>query len=204
MKIQSIFLIAFIGAIPISMGYQTSQPLKLSEPILGNVAAPVTLDEYSSITCIHCAQFHKDVLPFIKTKYIDTGKVKLVFHDFPIDGVALKLAAVIHCRGETEAHALRGALMEHQDEWIKKPDPLSAAASFLLLRGVSKADFERASTDQNLINSLVVQRYDGEQKLKIEGTPTFFINGKKYDGSYKLEGFTQALDQELSSHVPSR
>lgn len=191
-----VFVFLFLMMIGAALG---ETQVTLSEISLGESSAPVVIEEYSSITCAHCANFHKTVLPDLRKKYIDTGKVRWVVRDFPIDGVALKLAAVIHCRGGEAVESLRACLIDQQDKWIAQKDPLAAAASLLLLKGVSKDDFKKATENQEVINALVAQRYAMEGK--IEGTPTFFVNGKVYNGAYRLEGFSQAIDAALDANV---
>ena len=192
-------LFSFFCAILWGATAHANQPVQLPELAMGNANAPVVLDEYSSITCTHCAHFYKTVSPSLKKKYIDTGKLRWIIHDFPIDGIALKLAAVVHCRGSDMLQSLRSCLMDNQDQWITKDDPLAAASSLLLMKGISKQDFKHATENQTVINALVAQRYAMENK--IEGTPTFFINGKKYEGAYNAEAFSKAIDAALGTHA---
>ncbi|MBL26087.1 MAG: disulfide bond formation protein DsbA [Rhodospirillaceae bacterium] len=153
-----------------------------SEPFLGDPDAPITVIEYASLTCPHCAHFHNEVLPEIKEKFIDTGKVKLVFRDFPLDRLALAGSVVARCAPEDRFFPLLGLLFEKQTEWATSDDPLSELVKLARMAGLSKSEVQACLDDESLRDSVIMSRMNAEQQYQITGTPTFVVNGKTYVG----------------------
>jgi len=151
--------------------------------ILGKADAPVTIIEYASLTCPHCAAFEKEVLPQIKTEWIDTGKAKLVFRDFPLDASALKAAIVARCAPPERFYGFIGILFAQQGSWGISPDPIPGITRIAKLGGMSEDQVQACLKDDALQNKILAGRLAGEQQYKVESTPTFFINGKKVVGT---------------------
>ena len=167
------------------------------EIILGKADAPITIIEYASMTCPHCANFHTKVLPALKEKYIDTGKVKLFFREFPLDGVALRASMLARCGGEAKTHPFIDILFKQQTSWATSDDPLAALARVARLGGMNQATFDACLADETLMKQLVQSRQDGSEKYDIKGTPSFIIDGKTHDGDMDIEDFDKILQPLL-------
>jgi protein-disulfide isomerase len=151
--------------------------------ILGKADAPITIFEYASLTCPHCAAFDKEMLPQIKTDWIDTGKAKLVFRDYPLDGSALKAAIVARCAPPERFYGFIDILFAQQASWGLSPDPVPGIARIAKLGGMSEDQVQACLKDDALQNKILAGRLTAEKDYKVESTPTFFINGKRVVGA---------------------
>ena len=169
------------------------KPGPLPELTIGSADAPVTIIEYASMTCSHCASFHNEVLPVLKTKYIDTGKVRLVFREFPLDERAAVASMMARCAGGDKALPLISMLFSKQDEWATaKTDFLPKIFKFGQQVGFTKQTFDRCRQNEKLIKDIIAVRDRGNVSFGVNQTPTFFINGKKIDGT-TVEDFEKAI-----------
>jgi protein-disulfide isomerase len=150
--------------------------------ILGKADAPITIFEYASLTCPHCADFDKETLPQIKTEWIDTGKAKLVFRDFPLDGSALKAAIVARCAPPERFYGFIDILFAQQASWGLSPDPVPGITRIAKLGGMSEDKVQACLKDDALQNKILAGRLTAEKDYQVESTPTFFINGKRIVG----------------------
>lgn len=165
----------------------------LPDLALGNADAPVTIVEYASMTCSHCASFHNTVLPVLKQKYIDTGKVRLIFREFPLDERAALASMMARCAGGDKALPLISMLFSKQDEWAAaKTDFLPKLFKFGQQVGFTKQSFDQCRQNEKLIKDIIAIRDRGNTSFGVSQTPTFFINGKKMDGG-SIEDFDKAL-----------
>jgi protein-disulfide isomerase len=166
---------------------------------LGNPDAPITIIDYSSLTCPHCAHFHADILPEIKKAYLDTGKAKLEFRDFPFDRAALHAAMLARCAPADRYYGLLDVLFKGQERWARAEDPDKALAQTGRLAGVGQEQFDACMTNDALMNGLVQGRLDAEQKLGVNSTPTFIVtaNGRqeKIVGAQPFEEFKKVIDK---------
>nr|WP_207456395.1 DsbA family protein [Azospirillum sp. SYSU D00513] len=197
------------AALPAVASAQTAAPAQtaqapavpahaLSERVLGKADAPVTIIDYSSMTCPHCATFHTDVLPKIKEKYIDTGKVKLVFRDFPLDRVALAASAMARCAPEERYFPLLDVLFKSQSQWARASDPTKALSQYGKLAGMQQATIDACIADQTLADGILKFRMQGTDEHKVQSTPTFVLNdGTKIEGAQSIETFSAAIDKLL-------
>lgn len=163
--------------------------------ILGDANAMVTIVEYSSLTCPHCAHFHKDVLPELEKEFISTGKAKLVLRHFPLNDAALKAAEVVECagsQGSQRANFIK-VLFEMQDKWAFNETYLADLKRIALVGGVDSASFESCTTDQTLETKILASRQEAGEKLAINSTPSFFINGTKLEGAPTIESLRAAI-----------
>jgi protein-disulfide isomerase len=169
------------------------KPGALPDLVIGNADAPVTIVEYASMTCNHCANFHNNVLPTLKEKYIDTGKVRLVFREFPLDERAALASMMARCAGEERSLPLISMLFAKQSEWAgASKDFLPKLFRFGQQVGVTKTVFDRCRQDEKLLKNLIAVRDRGNASFGVSSTPTFFINGKRFDGG-TVEDFEKAL-----------
>jgi protein-disulfide isomerase len=167
------------------------------EQILGNPKAPVTIIEYASLTCSHCAQFHNEVLPKLKERYIAPGKVRLIYRDFPLDQTALAAAALAHCAGPERYFSMIEVLFETQSNWARADDPIAALKQLGKLGGLSDESMNACFADEKLTNGILQGRLAGQNEYKIGSTPTFIIDGKAYPGSRDVDEFAKLIDPLL-------
>jgi protein-disulfide isomerase len=173
-------------------------PIGPDDRMLGNADATVTIVEYASLTCPHCRHFEVEVLPKLKEKWIDTGKAKLVLRDFPLDEPALRAAMVARCAPPDRYYAFIDTLFKSQEEWATARDYKAALQRIAQLGGISKKDFTACMENKSVENKVVESRFIAAEKLGVEATPSFFVNGSKFDGAPTFEAF----DQLLSSLAP--
>lgn len=163
--------------------------------ILGNPDAPVTLIEYASLTCPHCANFHKEILPEIKENWIDTGKARLVYRHFPLDGVALRGAVVAECFEGDRFFAFMDLLFKQQQNWAFGGDPVEGLRKIALLAGLNNEKYEACSKDEETMNRVLTTLQEAKDTYKINSTPSFVINGETYAGGRSYEEMSKLLEQ---------
>jgi len=174
---------ALAAAPGIQLAEGATPEVTADDRILCKADAPVTIIEYASLTCPHCAAFEKEILPKIKSEWIDTGKAKLVFRDFPLDGSALKAAIVARCAPPERFYGFIDILFAQQGSWGISPDPVPGITRIAKLGGMSEDQVQACLKDDALQNKILAVRLAAEQQYQVESTPTFFINGKKVVGA---------------------
>ena len=168
---------------------QISEPVKLGDIVLGVENAPVTIIEYASMTCSHCANFANNTFPKLKETYIDSGKVRYVFREFPLDRAAMAAAVVARCVGETDkakTFALIEVLFAQQDKWAFK-DQIPALQTFAKQFGMGEAAFEACFADDARIKAIRADTIRANEVLGVNSTPSFFVNGTLYPGLATIE-----------------
>jgi protein-disulfide isomerase len=148
---------------------------------LGKADAPVTIVEYASMTCSHCAAFHQTTYPTLKSKYIDAGKVRFILREFPLDPLAAAGFMLARCAGE-KRNDMIDLLFAQQKNWAFTEKPVEALAGLVKQTGMSQESFEACLKDQSLYTKINEIRDRGAEKFGVNATPTFFINGKKQSG----------------------
>lgn len=161
--------------------------------ILGNPNAPITIVEYASMTCPHCAHFADDVLPILQKKWIDTGKAKLVLRDFPLDGEAVHASMIARCAPPDRFYAFVDTFFADQAKWVTAPDSQAALTRLAELGGMSKAEVDKCLANKKLEDQILNSRLVASNNLSVNATPTFFVNGTKYTGEPTVEGFEKLL-----------
>jgi protein-disulfide isomerase len=182
---------ADVGAIPAVA--QSLLQVGPNDRILGDRNAPVTILEYASMTCPHCAHFADDVLPELKKKWIDTGKVKLVLRDFPLDDEAVHASMIARCAPPDRFYAFVDTFFADQDKWVTAPDYRAALTRLAELGGMSKAEVDKCLADSKLEDQILNSRLVASKDLGVDATPTFFVNGAKFTGEPSVEGFDKLL-----------
>lgn len=172
--------------------------LGTDDRILGNPDAPITIVEYASLTCPHCAHFANEVLPDLKKKWIDTGKVRLVLRDYPLDEPALRAAMIARCAPPDRFYAYIDTFFASQDKWVMSRDYLESLARIAKLGGISREDFDACLKNTALENKIVEGRLLASKELDVNSTPTFFINDAKFTGAPTVEEF----DKQLAGLAP--
>ncbi len=169
-----------------------------NDNIVGDVNAPITLVEYSSMTCPHCANFHQLTVPELKKKYIDTGKVRYVIREFPLDRVAFAAAALARCAGEKKFFPFMEMLFRQQDSWARGP----GSPAPRLFKMAKQAGFDEKFFNECMRNKDVSDRIEkvmakGRDEYQVTSTPTLFINGKKVEGGNSLADLEKAMEPYL-------
>lgn len=166
----------------------------LKDVALGKDDAPVTIIEYASLTCPHCAQFHEQSLPRLKQEYIETGKVRLIFRDFPLDGLAARAAMMARCSGPDRYYGFLDVLFRQQKSWATSPKPLDALAQIGRLGGIGAEAFNACMNDKQVEDYVLKSRLQGQNEFKVSATPTFIINGAPHKGGYAFEELKAVID----------
>jgi protein-disulfide isomerase len=164
----------------------------------GKDDAPVTIVEYASMTCPHCAHFHAETYPLMKTKYIDTGKVRFTLREFPFDPLATAGFMVARCLGD-KRDAMVDLLFAQQKNWAYSDKPLQGLAALTKQAGMSQEAFEACLKDQKLYDNVNSVRDRGSKVFGVDATPTFFINGKKVSGDMSPEELDKQVGPLLKS-----
>ena len=172
---------------------QTVLALSKDDRILGNPDAPITIVEYASLTCPHCAHFTNEVLPELKKRWVDTGKAKLVLRDYPLDEPALRAAMIARCAPPDRYYAFVDTFFGSQEKWMAARDYRDALARLVKLGGMSREEFDNCLKNTTLENKIVEGRLIASKELDVNSTPTFFINGAKFTGAPTVEEFDKAL-----------
>lgn len=174
-----------------------NQP-ELPDLVVGSPDAKVTVVEYASMTCGHCKNFHTKVLPELKTKYVDTGKVRFIFREFPLDPRAFAASMLARCAGGDKTLPLIGALFETQGDWAYvKENPTPKLFEIAKQAGFTQESFDKCLTDQALLDKLTAIRTRAAETFGVSATPSFFINGKKLTEPPTVEGFDKTLEPLL-------
>lgn len=164
----------------------------LPDVVQGKADAPITIVEYASMTCGHCARFHAETYPDLLKNYIDTGKVRFILREFPLDPLAAAGFMLARCSGD-KRNAMIDLLFDTQKDWAFVEKPLEALASIVKQTGMSQEAFDKCINDQALYDKVNEVRDRAAQKFGVNATPTFFVNGKKITGEMN----PQALDKLL-------
>jgi protein-disulfide isomerase len=173
------------------------EPQALPDMILGDPNAPVTIIEYASMTCPHCAHFHTTTLPAIKEKYIDTGKAKLILREFPFDPRAAAAFMLARCAPPEQYYPMVGVLFEQQKTWATAENAAQPLLQIAKLAGFTQEKFETCLKDQELLNKVRAVFDKGSKEYGVESTPTFFINGEKTSGTLSIEEISALIDKHL-------
>jgi protein-disulfide isomerase len=163
---------------------------------LGSAGAPVTIIEYASMTCPHCAAFSNGVFPKLKEKYIDTGKVRFIMRLFPTPPVELSVAAYMlaRCGGPDKFYPLIETLFQQQEKWVVR-NPIPPLSAIAKQAGFTEQSFEACINDRALMNKVQQVSNTASSKFKVDSTPTFFINGQKFGGEMPISEFDKAIEQ---------
>jgi protein-disulfide isomerase len=177
-----------------------AKPVSLPDMALGPADAKVTITEFASMTCPHCAAFNEQVFPKIKSEYIDTGKVRYIFREFPLDIKAAAGSMLSRCIANGDAakyFAVTDLLFRSQNDWVMKNTTES------LIRvgkqaGLSQQQVEACLKDQSLLDKITADQKYASEVLKVDSTPTFFVNGEKIKGETSIEEFEKKINPLLN------
>jgi protein-disulfide isomerase len=176
---------------------QLMAPGPLPDIVQGSADAQVTIVEYASMTCTHCQAFHAGTWPELKKKYVDTGKVKFILREFPLDPLAAAAFMLARCSGPEKRNAIVDLLFDQQKNWAFVDKPLEALGELVKQAGISQSDFETCLKDQKLYDEVNQTRDNAAKNFHVDATPTFFINGKRVSGDMPIGDFDKAIEPLL-------
>lgn len=187
-----------------SMADKLMEKGALPDHPVGDANAPVTIIEYSSMTCPHCANFHKTVLPSLKEKYISTGKVRYIVREFPLNNLAVTASMLTRCAAPEKYNAFVEAIYDKQDVWAfgkglpeGENKPLDRLFDIAKQVGMSKKSFDECLADQALLDNIIKVRTRGNEVFNVQSTPTFFVNGTLVRGVSSLKQLEEAMEPFL-------
>ena len=171
-----------------------------SDFFIGDPDAPVTIIEYASMSCSHCADFHNNILQDLKSEYIDSGKVRFVFRDFPFNYPALAGSMMVRCVENDVRYDYMNALYKLQKKWVYRDHAKTRAELYKIMQsgGMKKDEFNSCLNNVNLENDLLEGVMNAQREFNINSTPSFIINGVLYSGNKNIKEFRQIIDKILS------
>jgi protein-disulfide isomerase len=176
------------------------KPTDLPDLTLGAADAKVTVVEYASMTCPHCAHFANDVFDDFKKKYIDTGKVRYIFREFPLDNLAAAVSMLARCAGGDKAIPLIETYYAKQQDWaFASGSPVPKLFDIAKQAGFTQESFDKCLTDQKLLDQITAERTRASDTFGVNATPTFFINGKKLQEAPSIEAFDKVIEPLLAA-----
>ena len=173
------------------------KPGALPDKVLGSEDAPLTIVEYASMTCGHCANFHKTTYPHLKKEYVETGKARFVFREFPLDPVASAAFMLARSVPEDKYFEVVDFMFAEQRAWAFTQDPYNSLLNFAKQIGFTQESFEKVLTDQALLDGINATRDRASSQFGVDSTPTFFFNGNKVNGAISPE----ELDKEAAKYL---
>ncbi len=163
---------------------------------LGNPKAKVTVIEYASLTCPHCAHFQAETYPQLKKAYIDTGKIRFLYRDFPLDGIAMAGAVVARCVDPKKGHKLVEILFEKQRDWVSHP-PLDGLHTYGKEAGLADGEVDKCLENKELLKTLREEQERSEQKYNIQATPSLYINDEELAGDVPFDELAPVIEKHL-------
>ena len=176
--------------------------LEISEDefVIGDKDAPITIIEYASMSCSHCASFHNNTLPDIKKEYIDTGKVRMVFRDYPFNYPALLGSMMMRCIESDVRYDYMNALYQLQNTWVNKDPKISKKELYKIMQsgGMTKDEFNECYSNLDNENLILEGVMAAQKDFNIKSTPSFIVNGNLVEGNKSIKEFRQIIDKILS------
>ncbi|MBO6510430.1 MAG: thioredoxin domain-containing protein [Roseibium sp.] len=173
------------------------KPGPLGDKILGDENAPVTIVEYASMTCGHCANFHKRTWPDLKKDYIETGKVRFIFREFPLDPVAAAAFMLARCAPQDKYFEIVDVMFDQQRSWAFTDNPYQSLLDFSKQIGFTQESFEKCLTNQGLLDAVNAVKDRGAEEFGVNSTPTFFINGERVSGALSIDDMGKKIEEYL-------
>ena len=168
--------------------------------VVGDKNAPVTIIEYASLSCSHCADFHNNTLNDLIKEYVETGKARIVFRDFPFNYPALLGSMVLRCIPEDVRYDYMNALFQLQPKWVVRENAKSTQELYKIMQsgGMTKEEFETCTNNVELENTILQALIAAQNEFNIQSTPSFLINGNLVEGNKSIKEFRQIIDKILS------
>ncbi len=199
-KIFAVLTTGFFLLLSPAIGQSAENP-GVSEHFLGKADAPIKVQEFASLTCSHCADFYNEIMPELEKRYVETGKVRFILRDFPLDGVGLKAAALAHCMPADQYYPFVRVLYKNLTAWAMSPNPDQTLVQYAKLGGLGEDKAKACLQDTKMLDAIVAVRSAAVQKYDVKATPTFIINDgeQKIEGARSLEDFTTVFDKLLAA-----
>ena len=197
-KLFILFKIFLIYLIICLKSYADNPKTQSDLVVIGSDEAPVKIKIFSSLTCPHCATFHINVLPEIKKKYVNSGKVQLIFIDFPLDQAAFNASKLLHCLDKKKQIAFLDKVYENQSQWASGSDVNEInnnLKEIVRMLGISPANFDKCINNEMIADKILNGRINGQQKYSINSTPTIIINEKKLEGSVSFKNIKKKIEK---------
>jgi protein-disulfide isomerase len=189
----------FISLAMAQTAAEVAKPVSLPDVALGPADAKVTITEFASMTCPHCAAFNETVFPKIKSEFIDTGKIRYIFREFPLDIKAAAGSMLTRCIAKGDAakyFAVTDLLFRQQNDWVMK-NTTETLTRIGKQAGLSQQEVESCLKDQSLLDKIAADQKYASDVLKVDSTPTFFINGEKIKGETSFDEFAKRINALL-------
>ncbi len=198
LKFLYIIKIIFIFSIISIKSYADTSETKDDLIVLGKHNAPVKIKIFSSLTCPHCATFHKEIVSEIKKKYVESGQVQLIFIDFPLDQAAFNASKLLHCLDRDKQLKFLDTIYENQEEWVagSNIDQINNNLKKIVQNlGISSSKFDKCLNDEIIADKILNGRISGHQKYSINATPTIIINEKKFEDSVSFKNIKKKIEK---------
>ena len=200
--LKKLFSYFFSFFIVLSLPVLAGSVLEITENdfVIGDKNAPVTIIEYASLSCSHCASFHIETLPKLKKEYVDTGKAKIVFRDFPFNYPALLGSMLLRCVSEDIRYEYSNALYQLQSRWIDRENAKTTQELYKIMQsgGMTKEKFNQCIENVDQENEILQEVMEAQKEYNIQSTPSFIINGTLLEGNKPIKDFRQIIDKILS------
>ena len=171
----------------------------LQELSIGDDKAPVTIIEYSSMTCSHCADFHTNTYPTLKKNHIEKGEVRFIFREFPLDKLSMATSMLARCVDSSISLAFFDILFQNRNKWYSD-NALAELKNLSKQAGLSSEDFDQCLNDQELLDQLILQKENAIKEFQINSTPSFIINGNVISGNKPYSYFKSEIEKILDSN----
>ena len=201
---MKIYVILIAGLFAILAGTTPSRAqvagVNLPERVVGEARTPVVIDEYVSLTCPHCADFYLNTLPELEKRYVKTGKVRIIMHDYPLDGVSLKAASLARCMPSDMYFPFIRILYDNQEKWMRAVNPDKTLIQYARLGGLEEGKAKSCLNDQGMQNAILAERTSAAEQFGINSTPAFVFNKgvEKMEGASNIDGFAAIIDRMLA------
>ena len=200
--LKNLFIYFFSFFIVLSLPVLAGSVLEITENdfVIGDEDASITIIEYASLSCSHCADFHINTLPKLKKEFVDTGKAKIVFRDFPFNYPALLGSMVLRCVPEDIRFQYSNALYKLQSKWVVRENAKSTQELYKIMQsgGMTKEEFNQCIGDVGLENEILQGVISAQSEFNIKSTPSFIINGILLEGNKPIKDFRQIINKILS------
>ena len=202
MKIKILFISIILSLLFINAKAAENSILDVKDNdfYIGEENAPITIIEYASMSCSHCADFHNDTLAELKKEFIDTGKVKFIFRDFPFNYPALAGSMILRCVPDEVRYDYMNGLYKLQNSWVNRDHSKTRSELYKIMQsgGMQQEDFDACLSNVDLENQLLEGVMEAQREYKIVSTPSFIVNGVLYSGNKNIKEFRQIIDKILS------
>ena len=197
-----IFWSFLITLVPQTLLANKKSALEIGEDelVIGDIDAPIIIIEYASMSCSHCASFHNNTLPDIKKEYIDTGKVRMVFRDYPFNYPALLGSMMMRCISNDVRYDYMNALYQLQSTWVNKDPKISKKELYKIMQsgGMTKDEFNECYSNLDNENLILEGVMAAQKDFNVKSTPSFIVNGNLIEGNKNIKEFRQIIDKILS------